>query len=73
VEVLREITMVALKADISGKIKGWRDANSTVNSNKANKHGCRTGLNEWMHINRCQHFVLLICELLFTAVSNFRI
>jgi len=42
---LRENTMVALKADISGKTKGRRDANSTVESNKANKHGCGTELN----------------------------
>jgi hypothetical protein len=46
VGVLRENTMVALKADVSGKIKGWRDANSTVDSNESNKHGCRRGVNE---------------------------
>jgi len=38
--------MVALKADVSGKTKGWTDENSTVDRNKANKHGCGTGLNE---------------------------
>ena len=64
--------MVVLKADVSGKTKGWRDANSTVDSNTANKHGCGIGLNEWMHVNRKQHFVLLICELLFTACSTFQ-
>lgn len=45
-DVLRENTMIALKADVSGKIKGWRDTNPTVDSNKANKHGCGTGVNE---------------------------
>jgi hypothetical protein len=36
--------MVVLKADVSGKTKGWRDANLTVESNKADKHGCGTWL-----------------------------
>jgi len=38
--------MVAVEADGSGRSKRWRDANWTVESNTANKHGCGTGLNE---------------------------
>jgi hypothetical protein len=55
-----------------GKTKGWRDANSTVDRKKANKHGCGTGLNERKHINRRENFGIVICKLLFTAVGTFR-
>jgi hypothetical protein len=49
-DVLRENTMAALKEVVSGKTKGWIDANSAVENNKANKHGCGTGINECISI-----------------------